>query len=140
MLRWFLLSLLLSTLACSQRKEVTTSPIAKDKMVAILADIHLLEAQHQGNQLNEKGRVYNTIVGYEKIFHKHSVTAEQFYDAFSYYKNHPEEMDELYQEVIDQTTRDESKISTEATEERRKQSKSDTTQPRHDVVPRENEW
>jgi hypothetical protein len=97
---------------------VAKPSIEQKKMVDILVDIHLLEAQFQNEPVQNKSRVYNTIVGYENIFAKHGVTSQEFYDSFAYYRRHPEELDALYQDVIDRVTQMESEISPEAAKER----------------------
>jgi hypothetical protein len=135
MLTRYALIMLLIVSACKQNRKVDKPPIERDKMVQIMVDIHLLEAQQQSTQILEKGRVYNTIVGYEKIFGKHGVTAEQFQDTFEYYRDHPKEMDDLYQLVIDEVTRRESEISSKAAEERLKKNPRDTSKPKKFTHP-----
>jgi len=141
MTRRFALILLVVLAACSSRKAVERPPLDKQKMVAVLVDIHLLEAQQQAKPF-EKARVYNALVGYEKIFLKHGVTDQQFNESFAYYREHPQEMDDLYQAVIDEATRRESEISSAAAKERlqRPVSGADTAKPKPGYTPAPNEW
>lgn len=136
----FFIVLFASLVSCGGKK-IEKPPIGQQKMIEILVDIHLLEAQQQTLQPFEKGRVFNTIVGYEKIFLKHNVTNEQFYDSFSYYRQHPKEMDDLYQLVIDETVRRESELSSKAALEKANEQKrkidSSSTKP---LSPTVNEW
>lgn len=139
-MRFLILLTVLGLLVSCGRKKVEAPPIGQQKMIEILVDVHLLEAQQQSLQPFEKGRVFNTIVGYEKIFLKHGVTSEQFYDSFSYYREHPKEMDELYQRVIDETVRRESELSSKAAiENAKKQRAADSTSTKA-LKPAINEW
>ena len=88
-----------------------------ETMVDVLVDIHLLEAS-QMNTGSNQSRINNTVVGYDIIFSKHGITAQEFDESFLYYRDHPKEMDELYQLVIDELTQMESEISPQAVKER----------------------
>src|SRR5688500_392418 len=139
MMRCVVFLLLLLTVGCAKRKVAEKPALEQSKMIAVLVDIHLLEVQNQSTPARDKGRIYNTIVGYEKIFQRNKITAEQFYSTFEYYQAHPKEMDDLYQLVIDEVTRRESEISSEAAKERM-QRKDKPDSSKRDIIRHNGEW
>ena len=87
--------------SCKQKAEVAPSAIlGKDKMIAVLVDIHLAEASNvskglTATQLNE------LISGkYDDVMKKHDVTYDEFKSSFDYYLQHPDQFDDIYQEVV----------------------------------------
>lgn len=87
-------------------------PIAKEKMVAVLVDIHIAEAYIESVNPTLKdsmARLY-----YPQIFKHNGITAKLYDSAFSVLSNQPEMMKNVYDEVL-------LKI-----EQRQKQIKSDT--------------
>jgi len=96
--------------SCCTRK-ISHPPLSKEKLIPIMIDIQLAEAEYaKGNQF-EKGRAIKVLTEYDKIFLKHNVNSEDFYTSFAYYRQHPKEMDELYQEVIEEMTKRESELN-----------------------------
>ena len=116
--------------------DTTAPPLSEETFIPVLVDVHLHEAQQQQQQPFEKGRVISTIVGYETIFRKHKITAEQFYDTFAWYQERPKQMEELYQRVVEDVTRRESELSGKAAAERAAQPADSTKALR----PAVNEW
>lgn len=87
-------------------------PIAKEKMVDVLVDIHIAEAYIESVNPTLKdsmARLY-----YPQIFKQNGITAKLYDSAFSVLSNQPQMMKNVYDEVL-------LKI-----EQRQKQIKSDT--------------
>ena len=135
-MRIITLAFVLSVFLSCGSKDVTAPPLHEQQLIPVLVDVHILEAQQQQQQPFEKGRVISTIVGYETIFRKHNITAEQFYDSFAWYRDRPKLMEELYQRVIEEVTRRESELSGKAAAERAAQP-TDSTKA---LQPAVNEW
>ncbi|HZG00245.1 MAG TPA: DUF4296 domain-containing protein [Chitinophagales bacterium] len=135
-MRIFTLAVVFSVFLSCGSEETAAPPLSEEKIIPVLVDVHLLEAQQQQQQPFEKGRVISTIVGYETIFRKHNITAEQFYDTFAWYRDRPKLMEELYQRVIEDVTRRESELSGKAAAERAAEP-ADSTKA---LQPAVNEW
>jgi EAL domain-containing protein (putative c-di-GMP-specific phosphodiesterase class I) len=93
--------------------------IDKEKFIAILIDIHLTEASLMQSNPFEKGRTVSMIMQYDKIFEKHQVSREDFMQTFDYYRQHPKEMDELYNEITERMTIKEAEISKQSLQEQK---------------------
>lgn len=78
--------------------------LSKDKMIAVLFDIHVAESS-----VNSRGMTniqLNQLVSlkYEDIMKKHGTTYPIFKDSFDYYLHHPDQFEEIYQEIVNQLT------------------------------------
>ncbi len=102
-MRYLLLtSLLFLLVACNQSD--SKDIIEKDKMAAILTDIHLAESYstllkdslHQSGDrnLDSLNALYQTILGH------YNISLKAFNTSFEWYKKHPSELDSIYQKVI----------------------------------------
>lgn len=119
--------LLLFSVACGRKETpVADKPddlIPREKMVSVLADIHLLEAaigitngaappmpiMHMG-QGPMDAKVPPVIqkqkeLGYYDVFKRNGVTREQYDRSMKWYTAHPEELSVLYDDVITELTR-----------------------------------
>lgn len=77
--------------------------IGQEQMSAILMDIHLIE----GARLGEKmlGDSLSALGHYEQVWQKYGIDEERYHTSFDYYSRHPEIMDLIYQEAIEQLNR-----------------------------------
>lgn len=78
--------------------------IPPQKMVDILTDIHIAESGtdsrgYNSIQLNQM--VYRK---YEDIMKKHGTSFSVFKASFDYYLSHPDQFDEIYQEIVNRLT------------------------------------
>jgi hypothetical protein len=86
--------------------------IPESKMVRILADIHLAEAQvestvaYPDTALMAFGKLQNN------IWKKHGVTEDQFRDTYNFYSKNIKEMDRLYEIITDTLIAREAKYAT----------------------------
>ncbi len=96
----------LSLLSCNKNK--TDLPIERDKLIAILMDVHLAEAAMQETTLENKdslGKLY-----YQKIFNLYGVTEAEFNKSMFLIRQNPKELDAIYKEVIETMDKKETEI------------------------------
>jgi hypothetical protein len=131
----FLLFLTLFALACNQPKEKAVEKpadlIPEDKMVQVLADVHLLEAAlnlrfpQANHPLHNNGPIelmHDTIVpnnfpdansqvplSWYDIFQKNGVTKKQYESSMKWYCSDPEKLSALYDDVIVELTKRQTK-------------------------------
>lgn len=92
--------------ACAPKEEVVPVPddlIGKEKMIEVLTDVHLIEGSRTG--LSIMGDTIGLAVYYDRLFKKHSITKEQYDNSFNYYIEFPEELDAMYERVIENLTK-----------------------------------
>jgi hypothetical protein len=79
--------------------------LSDEVFIAVLTDVQLLEATYKQKILREEDP--NAVMPgyYKQVFDKHGVSQDDFEDTFSWWMKRPEEMLEVYNEVIDQLTK-----------------------------------
>ena len=87
--------------ACTNKEAVhiPATILPKDKMAALMLDIHLLEATMNTNIM--KTEFLPAAPLHTDIFKKNGVSKKQFDDSFDFYAKHPELFSEVYQVVLD---------------------------------------
>ena len=101
--------------SCSQPKEeVEVTPnflIPEDSFKMVMYDLHLLEGFISRNP--EKVKSTDTL--YEKqsmaLFEKYLISEERFKKSFDYYLAKPEEMDKMYDEILEELTKNQADLS-----------------------------
>jgi superfamily II DNA or RNA helicase len=76
----------------------------KEKMIEFLVDAQLLEAKVTTKELPKKQRDSLYARFYEELFAYHNTTQEIWQKNIEYYRDKPEEMDDIYKEVVLQLT------------------------------------
>lgn len=102
----------LTLLACQQQNN-TDAPanlIPREKMVQILADVHILEALIEANVAYPDSAVMVYNKKHKEILEKYGVTKEQFHSTYDYYGKSLENMDKLYETVLDTLSAREAKL------------------------------
>lgn len=107
-MRYFLLfGLLLCIQACGTPEispEKTGIPadslISKEKMILVLADVHVIEAVLQTKR--NRGKDPKDLIEpyYEKIFRKHGISKTRYDMSLRYYRKDPEQFSKMYDKVI----------------------------------------
>jgi hypothetical protein len=93
--------LILVFFACSnpQAPEGETDILDKDKMAEMLTDLQLVESVIRISAAEQETNVdsidYNTAV-----FERHNISREQFERSMEYYTQHPDQLEEIYDQVI----------------------------------------
>lgn len=96
--RLFLLIALLFTSCYSDKPE---NLISEEDMVSILKEINLIEARRHkriedyGNEVNEA-----TLKNYTALFKKYNLTDSAFLESYTYYQEHPAQLEEIYNTVM----------------------------------------
>ncbi|MEO6167749.1 MAG: DUF4296 domain-containing protein [Chitinophagales bacterium] len=104
-------SIIFVFISCRPGEEKAPSGILpKDKMIAVLFDIHVAESS-----VNSRGMTniqLNQLVSlkYEDVMKKNGTTYAIFKDSFDYYLHHPDQFEEIYQEIVNQLTAMEGKV------------------------------
>ncbi|MCX6290627.1 MAG: DUF4296 domain-containing protein [Bacteroidetes bacterium] len=101
-------AVLLLSISCSKKPaDIPKNILSKTELVPVLVDIHLAQAATGVNQLNDSARYgMKEYSGY--IFKIHGITKEKYDSSLAFYSRHPELIDEIYQEVINELSRKQS--------------------------------
>lgn len=99
---FLLLGFLCIMAACSESKvEVPSNVIPRDTMIAILADVHLAEANIQVLSLGRSDSTKEEAYGlYRFILSKYRINDEKLRRSFEFYRSEPEYFHEMYNEVL----------------------------------------
>ena len=99
-----LLPALLLTLAACQRPEEAVRPadlLPRERMVPLLADLQLLEAQVENSRLAPDSARALFLTLQKTLFWKWQVTDSALQHSYRYYGAHGKDLPEIYQSVID---------------------------------------
>lgn len=91
--------ILLSSCSGGGSLNVPDDVIPRDSMVSALVDLHLIEGAKVGQKVMGDTVKINTY--YAKMYQKYGVTRKQFEKSFKFYSEHPDDMNKMYQEVIE---------------------------------------
>lgn len=88
------------------RNDIPQDIIPKEKMIMVMADIHLLEARIQMDNLgyNDSSRAI-AYSGYQYIFKKNNIDAKVFKRSFDFYVDHPVLMADMYKDILTELSR-----------------------------------
>lgn len=120
--RLFCILFCLCLLSCQQQTDdKPANMVPQQKMVRILADIHTAEAQIERSVSYPDTALVIYAEEQAKILKKHGVKQQAFKETYRYYLTHLEEMDKLYEIVVDT-------LSVRESQAEAIKAKSDTTQ------------
>lgn len=80
-------------------KQEEKPPISETKMIAVLTDVHIMEAALQGRLAMEKDSLAKLY--YYHIYKLHHISEQEFYNGLSYYSQRPARMESIYEVVLD---------------------------------------
>ena len=94
--------------SCSKKSvDIPSTVLDKEEMVHVLADMHLVQAMAGINERSDSLR--NDPNGYaSSIFKMHHLTAEKYKVSLEFYAEHPELLEEIYGEVINELSKKQS--------------------------------
>lgn len=96
---------------CKNNKDqASANIIPENNMVAVLTDIHIAEAVPVPMQLIGDSALQFLADHYQYVFEKNHVTQEAFRNSMKYYVEHPKQLDKIYEKVIDNISKMQSKI------------------------------
>ncbi len=100
--------------ACVQPPEPPPGTIPKDKMIAILVDIHIAEAKVGSMGLHSVDSMqvlYKSMK--EDVFRKHRVDSTAYNKSYNFYLENTKYLDEIYAAVVDSLSLKENLVKTE---------------------------
>lgn len=89
--------------AVAKREKAPSDLIALETMSAMLADIHLIEGARLGERM--LGDSLQAQDHYRGVWAKYGVQEDQYKSSFEYYSRHPDLMDQIYEQAIEQLNR-----------------------------------
>ena len=97
----FLVFTLIVVFSCGESENKPDKLLPKQKMVEMLIDIHILESEIQNLRLSKDSSqlLYNTFE--REIFENSGVDKDLYRTSFAYYLEEVEDMEEIYEIVID---------------------------------------
>ena len=105
---FFFLALLFS---CSKPSvEIPVGVLKKDQMITVLADVHIALAASVMNQVSDSTR-YSMSNMMNYVFIIHQITQAQYDSSLSFYSNHPEIMEEIYDSVITELSKKQGEVA-----------------------------
>jgi hypothetical protein len=113
----YCLLLLMAILAvsCSPRKYGDI--ISPKKFVNVLVDIHLADGIAVENMSHGKGALLDSSSLYGSVFKKYGVTRTMFDSTMSYYSEHPDDFQKVYNKVTAKLKRMEDELNARQTQE-----------------------
>ena len=103
------LFLLLTLFACNEAVEtIPDNVLSKEDMVSVMVDIQLIEAALSINQSEEAKETayYN----YDSVLKQHNLSKEKFDESFKYYSEHPELMEQIYEEMLSELSKRQAEV------------------------------
>lgn len=97
-----LIILILFIFSCSDvKEEIPSDVLPKDKYIAIMIDMYLLEAKFSHSNLMDRPTYSKGMEEYEILFKKHLTNKNQVEKSIDYYSHHPQEMKEIQAIILD---------------------------------------
>lgn len=96
----FLILLVLST-ACVKPEEHPADLIPKDSMAQILVNIHISEAKVATRPMHPDSTYLFYEVYKKDVYKKYKISPERFQKSFDYYLRNLDQMDQIYETVVD---------------------------------------
>lgn len=103
-------------IACTEKQPETipADVLSQEKMTAVLVDVHLVEATMNLNVMSPGNIVIpdNYPLSID-VLKKHQITKKQYFDSFIYYTQHPDVLNKIYEEVINDLSKLQAKVANE---------------------------
>ncbi len=108
--------------SCSTEVKTPEYIIPHDKMVNIIADIHILDGLFTVNNVRRKF-AKDSIDYYNAVFTNYGYTRSDFDTSINFYSNNIDEYDKIYEEVLNRLNEMETIIKQESAEEQAEKEK-----------------
>ena len=91
--------------SCGENKTVSIPPnvLSKEKMTEVITDIHLAEAEASIRTFPDS--TSKEKLSFQKIFQNHSITKNQYDESLQFYMEHPEILDTVYDNVLNELSK-----------------------------------
>ena len=98
----FILLFSISVYSCSTKNDtIPDDIIPRQEMIAVLIDVQEIEAKIQTQNLGMNDSTKNIALNYyNDLFKRHHIKSSDFKKSFSYYVNHLDLLNKMYEEVI----------------------------------------
>ena len=93
----------LALVAC-EMEERPEGLMERNEFKKALLDAQLIEARMNHEMILEQMKTMPVQKYYEELFERHHITEEQFQKTFNYYTEHPDELKEIYEEIMTELT------------------------------------
>ena len=99
--------LILFLFACSATDKSREEKPALDKetLTSLITDLQLAEAILQEKQAHVSDSTDYASYYYNGIFDKYHTTREEFHQTMEYYRNHLDELEKIYKDVVERLSR-----------------------------------
>lgn len=102
----YTLFLVFTLASCGENEapiEIPANILPKEKMVQVLTDVHLAEADASLRTLPDS--TSKTPISFQKIFDKDSITKQQYEESLAFYVDHPVLLDSIYVQVLNELSK-----------------------------------
>ena len=92
--------------SCGDKSKSVAIPpniLSREKMAAVLTDIHIAEAEAGSRTLPDS--TSKVPVSFEKIFEKDSISKSQYEESLSFYMDNPDLLDTVYVQVLNELSK-----------------------------------
>ncbi len=97
----FLVLVLLMSFACVKKEKQPENLMTKQEMINFLIDLHIIEARLNMSRIpDDTVKLFFNQVE-DSLFRKHQVTDSMYYKSYQYYLEHIDEMESIYEAVVD---------------------------------------
>lgn len=96
----------IALISCGEKEatiEIPANILPKEKMVQVLTDVHLAEAEANLRTLPDS--TSKEPIGFQKIFDKDSITKKQYEESLTFYIDHPVLLDSIYTQVLNELSK-----------------------------------
>ena len=104
---FFLLITMVLLAGCGNNEEkkvsIPDNILPREKMAQVITDIHIAEAEMNLHSLPDS--TSKTPISFRKIFEKDSITKQQYEESLTFYIDHPELLDKVYEEVLNEMSK-----------------------------------
>jgi hypothetical protein len=108
----------------SDEKKLPAHILDTDEFAMVMIDVQLAEgmkAQRISISQDDEGSVFEL---YKAIFEKHNVEEDEFMETYDYYRKHPEQMEKVYEQVLDSLNKLDAEVKQEYSAEQKARSDS----------------
>lgn len=105
---YFLLSIacFLLLISCREKSKNILIPgniIPKEKMARVITHIHIAEAEAKLHSPADSTK--RDSINFKKIFIKDTITKQQYEESLTFYIDHPELLNQVYEQVVNELTK-----------------------------------
>ncbi|HEY4797902.1 MAG TPA: DUF4296 domain-containing protein [Bacteroidia bacterium] len=108
-----IVALVLLLFSCGQEKKQVAIPsdvLPVEKMAQVLTDVHYSEAEKHyllpsGLSVPVADSIARLQIDFKKVFEKNKITKEQYDKSISFYLDHLELLNEVYQNVLNEVSK-----------------------------------